>query len=1040
MLKTQSLLSDTLELTRKAAMNVFSGTGGASYVSHEANAVFDNVSATATDRTNYTERKGDLQQFLQGSFQKITDEIGKLDDRNLNGLSRITALSSIAANAVNNAERAAKMKAPKDQISDFLSGQLEEAKKEGHYDQTIARLKEKLNTDGADHMIISLVHTMHPTIHHTPEARMFEAQLTEMLENPAHHMPHAHASDPIRLNQMGKEAVSKLLLAEDGFIHRLAKEETNITPKNPMSVSLETRAEENHFSKIREELDAVVTAWNASIDTLVQKNVIQQADQDALKISDARKEKLFELRTWGQSADADGREKSTSEFLYKSIQHNLAEKEGKTTYAGPTFDLRQNAAKVHRPLMSALLQVKLRNSEAGRYQKPENGGTSFADFCHNFMENPMRARKYEEKKDEYGQNWQGPRHSLFQQLDKDDRAAFVSEIIRKGYDLVPDQVRVDTLEYNDKMHPLRKAFLARYEDEIRAADLNPDTLEYKDMIRVTVPFDDNDKNGTQVSLRGKWDAEVQKQGFEILHNGLQYSRLLTGELTSSDQLMVKNFLQGTKKPGTDGFEDLTEQERATFTDTVKRLFVLNDAIDKFGPKVATRYQIANFSEPADFLIMLKLFEETGIAKIEKGVVKESKLGIMPLLETGEDLQNAEAIFSKLLADPVARSFWKARGDQADIMLGFSDGAASVGNFASQWEIYKASRDLTELFAKEGIKVRFLQGRGRGGDRGGTIDPSLQMDLMPPEVMQRGIYDVTLQSDLPMDLAASKSYGEDYFTKILIGTLGSSLNAEKAITPAQRGKQEAQIEEIANNSAEIYQDVVRNNPDALQLLNAFPANPNKTSRALARGGAKEYKVFDDVRAITKEEVENNMDLQAKNVGLNKALTAFEDKHGGQEWNTLKQHPFFKAVTKTIRAGIANYDPVIAEAQAKAVSTAKNKDVMENFVKKVSSELQGLGGKIDFITQDYGRQKLNGHHKAEHGEISLHVPSDANILDQVGHGIIVSSLSQGKTAKPNLNRPDQQQWGDTLFNALFSTTQEINHRQLSEPSRNGELARG
>src|SRR5205823_5609988 len=157
------------------------------------------------------------------------------------------------------------------------------------------------------------------------------------------------------------------------------------------------------------------------------------------------------------------------------------------------------------------------------------------------------------------------------------------------------------------------------------------------------------------------------------------------------------------------------------------------------------------------------------------------------------------------------------------------GAASAGNFASQWEIYKTSRELTELFAREGLKVEFFQGRGRGMDRGGTVDPSLQMKLMPPEVMCQGRYDVTLQSDLPMDLAASRSYGENYLTKTFISTLQAYVagaDTRKALMEMKgkgdveppRDSRESVFNVLAKITGDTYNTIVRKNPGALSMLN------------------------------------------------------------------------------------------------------------------------------------------------------------------------------------------------------------------------------
>ncbi len=1068
----ETLLSDVIGMAHTAAEQV-------KFVTADIINVFTGLREAAERRNQYSSNDPRTRkELINNGFQAIVGKLNEIkDDKRINSLSRLTALDTLVANAVSNAEQTASFAPPQEQIRQFLTDYLN--RPENHHNKSAAvdQLGKKLET-----LLISLVHTMHPTIYHTAEARHFEEALKGVLEQEGNLLK-ASGGNSIGLSDAGQQALWAFFTKGEGqaFIQKLESGAASISPKQQVTVAQETQAERHHFAIIREELEAVIAAWNEAV-----KSPIRDVNIASLTISPERAQKMLELRTWGQSADADGREKSTSQYLHRCIRKNLKEADkdmpadvqymGKI-YAGQTLDMRQNAKKVHLPYISALFQVKLRNSESRRYFDPEqkgeeNGGKSFADYCHEFMDEAIRKQKYEARKNGNGGSWQGPRHSLFQQLDEEDRTEFLNEVIKRGYDLVPDQMRSDTLafltgekepiylEHTNPFPPgvsplpdgisgieeIREAFLARYAAQIRKAKANPEydpnDIDYKEMIDVTIPYDLNKPDGEQVSLRGAWDAVVKLNGWEILHSGLQYSRLMAVKPpeppildfwnhVTPKQILVQNFLQGTKKPSKPGseepFEDLTEQERATFNDTIKRLFVINDAIVKYGSKVADRYQIANFSEPADFLILLKLFEEAGIAEIEKGTGKvlKTKMGIMPLLETGEDLRNARAIFSKLLNNSIAASFWEARGKAlgqengvAEIMLGFSDGAASVGNFASQWEIYKASRDLTELFAEKGIKVRFFQGRGRGTDRGGTIDPRLQMDLMSPQVMQSGIYDVTLQSDLPMDLAASRAYGQDYFTKILLGTLNASLTAEPRIKDQDNLKQmEADIDWIANRSAQIYQEIVRtNNPNgALKIINKGSDNDHKASRAPARGGEKEKKIFDDVRAIPKEYLFNGIDLPLHNVGLATALNEFERDHGRARITALNNHPFFKAMLKTITAGMVHYDPAVAKAHAKTMDSEKlanpeKTTAFEMFMKKVFVELNSL----------IERLNIDSHHR----------PSWSSVLDQIGHAIIVKLIADGKPVNPNVNRSEQALAADTIYNAVFTTRQQIGHRDLPE----------
>jgi phosphoenolpyruvate carboxylase len=158
-------------------------------------------------------------------------------------------------------------------------------------------------------------------------------------------------------------------------------------------------------------------------------------------------------------------------------------------------------------------------------------------------------------------------------------------------------------------------------------------------------------------------------------------------------------------------KDLDPQSAKTL-DTFR---AINELIAQFGPEVIETYIISMTKHPADLLAAAVLAKEAGLIDINAGV---AKIGFAPLLETVAELRAADAILEKLLANPVYRKLVNLRGDEQEVMLGYSDSNKDAGIATSQWEIHQAQRRLRDVAMKYGVKLRLFHGRGGSVGRGG----------------------------------------------------------------------------------------------------------------------------------------------------------------------------------------------------------------------------------------------------------------------------------------------------------------------------------
>ena len=158
-------------------------------------------------------------------------------------------------------------------------------------------------------------------------------------------------------------------------------------------------------------------------------------------------------------------------------------------------------------------------------------------------------------------------------------------------------------------------------------------------------------------------------------------------------------------------ENLDDQSAKTL-DTFK---AINELISQFGPEVIETYIISMTKHPEDLLAAVVLAKEAGLININNGV---AKIGFAPLLETVAELRAADVILEKLLANPTYRKLVSLRGDEQEVMLGYSDSNKDAGIATSQWEIHQAQRRLRDVAIKYGVKLRLFHGRGGSVGRGG----------------------------------------------------------------------------------------------------------------------------------------------------------------------------------------------------------------------------------------------------------------------------------------------------------------------------------
>ncbi|NYT62557.1 phosphoenolpyruvate carboxylase [Alcaligenaceae bacterium] len=224
-------------------------------------------------------------------------------------------------------------------------------------------------------------------------------------------------------------------------------------------------------------------------------------------------------------------------------------------------------------------------------------------------------------------------------------------------------------------------------------------------------------------------------------------------------------------------------------ETEKELAILRMAAicrQKYGEQAIKQAVVSHTETLSDLLEVLVLQQETGlISPAARSAPGQGQTGLMvvPLFETIPDLMRGSEIMAAWLDLPeVAARVHQEQSGIQEVMLGYSDSNKDGGYLTSNWALYRAERQLVQVFKKRKVRLRLFHGRGGSVGRGGG--PSFDAILAQPAGTVNGQIRLTEQGEVIQGKYKDAEVGRWHLENFVAATLEASLTPNSSAVQAE----------------------------------------------------------------------------------------------------------------------------------------------------------------------------------------------------------------------------------------------------------------
>jgi phosphoenolpyruvate carboxylase len=325
--------------------------------------------------------------------------------------------------------------------------------------------------------------------------------------------------------------------------------------------------------------------------------------------------------------------------------------------------------------------------------------------------------------------------------------------------------------------------------------------------------------------------------------------------------------------------------------------------ERFGADACRRYVISFTRSADDVAAVYELAEYAALGG------RPAVLDVVPLFETGEDLEHSPSVLDGMLKLAPVRRRLLETGRRLEAMLGYSDSAKQLGPTTATLRLYDTQAALASWAARHDIRLTLFHGRGGALGRGGGPANRAVLAQAPGSVAGR--FKVTEQGEVIFARYGHPEIAQRHIEQVTSAVLLASTSAveERALVAVERFRPLA--DRISAAAEKTYRALVEADGFAEWFARVSPLNEISNLRLGSRPSRrKATATLADLRAIpwVFSWTQTRVNLPGW-YGLGSGLDAVEDLDELRE--AYRSWPLFAALLDNAEMSLAKTDRAIAE---------------------------------------------------------------------------------------------------------------------------------